>query len=605
MNVNSICSRVRVQFAIAVCATICSCHETTPTRQPQSALLKHWISRAVLHASGSPAANANVVVTDLSTHKEIGFIKTDNNGLFRIDVPGKTAALTATAEGEVAYIPSIDADVMGPPIRLHSNCYELRGGIELIDSRASNSSIRAKRFSRGIGDSFATTIGRDGKFQVCVPSAFYTIALPEELVQRRNLQFVPKTEALYFRTSTKAVVERVLTARQGLVPETAGSFVARLPSTVRVLGLAESNHGTRQFSDERTSLAIELARRKQFRLIMIEAGYGEMLAVDEYIGGTSSSSIDISQAVQQLGYWIWDTKTFLESLEQLKSYNASVPVEHRIHLVGFDVQTTTGAVEYLTHGGTSLTAEEVRQLAPLGEFDGKRWAKLSADERQKTRNILERLASDGDGAGAFSRKNRAMLAARSLLLRIEYLEAVSPWHKDLSRDAGISRMIVEVLALEPGARASLWAHLGHLSREHVIGSPPAGYHVAAKFGTAYQVYAFLAYSGSVRAWDTKTKIGVIPHDIPPAPADSVEATLFEARGGSSVTYWEFARAKGDAAQWLRGVHRLTEFGAVYPGDQNALSVWDLRSIDGAVLFDHVTPTVPTPTGERVAAPERP
>jgi hypothetical protein len=89
------------------------------------------------------------------------------------------------------------------------------------------------------------------------------------------------------------------------------------------------------------------------------------------------------------------------------------------------------------------------------------------------------------------------------------------------------------------------------------------------------------------------------------PEDSVEAVLFNRRGVAPVTYWEFASTRGEAAQWLNGLHRLCEFGAVHPGDKNVFVLWDLKSIDGVVLFDRVTPTVPTPTGERIAKPTTP
>jgi hypothetical protein len=70
-----------------------------------------------------------------------------------------------------------------------------------------------------------------------------------------------------------------------------------------------------------------------------------------------------------------------------------------------------------------------------------------------------------------------------------------------------------------------------------------------------------------------------------------------------VSYWSFERATGEAAEWLRGVHAIRDFGSVFLRAGKEFSYWDLSSFDGAILFDHVTPTDPTPTGERRATPK--
>jgi erythromycin esterase len=590
-----------VAMVAMVAMTAFSCHVVTPPAPSNKQGTGYWLSRVVVQKNGKPSVMTVVLLTDLTTHEMVAITKTDHNGRFRVAIPQKSVALTATAEREVAYVPHVDGDSEGSPIQLGTDCFELQGRVELIGYPRTDVFVRFSRISKELGDSFGAILGPDGRYHVCLPSAFYEIKLPESLAPRQNFQFVPRSEPLSFRTAKPAEIERALESREGLSPDSAASFVAGLPVGVKVLGIAETNHGSREFSDERTRLAIELARKKDFSLVMIEAGYGEALPLDEYIGG---ANVDIVRAVERLGYWVWDTKTFLDALEQLKAYNAQLPSARRIHIVGFDVQTTAGAVDYLSRNA-SLSPEEVGHIAPLGERDGKGWKDLPSSEQSTVRSILERVAADQDAASAFSRKNQAMLAARSLLQRIEHLEAKNPWYKDLSRDAGMARMIVEVLALEPRARASLWAHLGHLSREYIVGTATAGHRLAAKLGSSYQVYALLAYSGSVRAWDPKGKIGVIPHQIPPPPADSVEAGLFRYRRGGAVTYWPFARARGEAATWLHGLHRLMEFGAVYPGDQKVVGLWDLQGIDGAVLFDRVTPSIPTATGERVATPASP
>lgn len=605
MSSTSLAILTRACACLVLCAGAVACSGSAVTQGQRPPILsgdENWVSGSITHEDGSPATMAVVVITDSATPERFVTTTSDRNGRFRVLVPAKRVALTATTDKEMLYVPDMIASAQVAPMILTSICAPVSGHIDVVDRAMTEFVIRFNRVSKQTGDSFGARVQVDGQFHLCVPSAYYGLALPKELVAPKSFTFVPAAEPLSFRAALRAEVERIPSTLEGISPRSLDQFVADLPSSVKVLGIGESNHGTREFNEMRTQLAIELARKRGSSLVMIEAGYGEVLELDAYIKG---ANIDIVRAVERLGYWPWDTRTFLDSLEQLRIYNGQAAPERRIHLVGFDVQDTTGAVEYLRRSGRSFTAEEDSYLAKLAEADGAHWKDLSIEMRSAIRKMLENIAADRENTGAFSAKNQAALAARALLLRVDLLEAKNSWYKDMVRDAGMSRMILEVLALEPHAHASLWAHLAHLSREYVIGTATTGHHLARQLGTNYRVYALLAYSGTARAWDTQMKVGVIAHQIPAQVADGIEATLFRQRGGSSVTYWDFARATGEAARWLGGLHRLLEFGAIYQGDQNVFVLWDLRSIDGAVLFEHVTPTIPTPTGERVAVPKAP
>ncbi|MEJ7599177.1 MAG: erythromycin esterase family protein [Kofleriaceae bacterium] len=127
----------------------------------------------------------------------------------------------------------------------------------------------------------------------------------------------------------------------------------------------------------------------------------------------------------------------------------------------------------------------------------------------------------------------------------DLLETTNQWDDSNVRDAGMARLVVEVLAREPGGRATLWAHLGHVGREQVIGQRTMGAHLATALGDGYRVYGLSAVAGSARAWDTKGEVGVIANPLRVPPPGSLEAVLGAASGVAQVTYWTFARATGD------------------------------------------------------------
>lgn len=330
---------------------------------------------------------------------------------------------------------------------------------------------------------------------------------------------------------------------------------------------------------------------------MIEAGYGEVLALDDYVNG---GVVEIERAVEELGYWMWDTKTFIQALVDIRNYNATVPADKRIHLIGFDVQDTGGAIKYLRERTKVMSTEETRALDKLAFDDGKAWTSMQPADRATIRGALDRVAATRGVGSASSSPHRAALAARSLLLRLDMLEAGNKWHLSEARDAGMARMVLEVLAIEPRGRVMLWGHLGHLSREYVVGQSTMGSHLSSALGDSYRIYGLFAVGGSARAWDYKGEVGVIASPLRAAPAYSLEGTLAAQSGGAPVSYWTFANATGKAAQWLQGVHALRAFGAVFLREGHEFTYWDLQSFDGAILFDSVSPTEPTPTGERHA-----
>lgn len=518
------------------------------------------------------------------------------DGTFETDLPKAVYAVTATDAEQSGFLVSADGTRDSIEIRLDTSCHRFDGRLRTRSQVPNEAVVRLARESDEYGDEFGAAVAPDGSFRACIPAGSYSIKLPKGFIARETVAIVVPYRGLFeYRTDLLEDADRVATSLSGLAPETTDSFVAGVAPTTKVIGLAETNHGTREFYDERTALALSLARKQGVRLLMLEAGYGEVLALDDYVNGRA---IDIERAVRELGYWTWDTKTFLKSLAQIRAFNASLAPSKRIHVVGFDVQNTAGSIKYLGKQGV-LSQQEKSSLEKLVADKGKAWTTLSVEERTMIRATLLRIAAKRGTGGVSSKSNRTVLAAKSLLLRFELAEVKGQLKRVEARDAGMARMALDALATEPSGRATLWAHLSHLGREFVIGAHTMGAHLATELGDGYRVYGLLARGGSARAWDPKGEIGVIADTLRAPPPHSLEAVLAAHAGGQQVTYWNFSRATGEAADWLQGMHVVRTFGAVFLGEYE-LGYWNLASFDGAILFDSVSPTEPTPTGERRA-----
>jgi erythromycin esterase len=559
----------------------------------------HRLSGIVRSADGVAVNGGIVIATDPDTTNEIGVAQVNVQGRFVLESAVPLVALAATTARGWAFVPKVPVGRDDVEVRVDATCTPLHGQIDLDGPPpAKLDLLRIGRLGKEVGDTFAARVDADRRFVACLPPAEYFVSLPPEFAERIILVAVPASAPVHIHAVTSKHAEAPPAEPLRLIPESRAEVAGRAAGSLRVLGLAESNHGTTEFTEERTELAIALAEQHRFTAIMIEAGYGEVLPLDAYIHG---AAVDVDAAIANLGYWMWNTHTFRGTLDRLRNYNRIAQPDRGISIVGIDMQTTSGAIDALI-ADAGLSPQETELLARLRDHRGAAWRDLGQAQRRSLRAILDRLVAARDRDGLASTVNRLALSARSLVLRIKLLEADGFWADSRARDHGMAAMVEEVLGRQTDLRATLWAHLGHLAREYVVGAPSLGAHLARSLGDGYQVYALLAYSGAARGRDRKRELGVIAHALPVAPPYTLEGVLTQNAGtAGNITYWNFERA-GRRAPWLTELHRLRSFGATYFGEQKSLELYDLRSIDGAVLFRTVTPSEPLVVSPTATSP---
>lgn len=578
-----------VRWLVAFLVASCGSAPVQPTLTAPPPERKPAPKLRVVDAAGAVVAGALVTVSDATTGDRISTARTDADGSFLVS--GTSAvAVTATAPAgdgwafEAKFSPT-------PPgeLRLHKDCEPLAGTLR---GAPLPTEIWMGRASEDNGDSFAVAVGADGVFHACLVPGAYGIEPMPELASPTLFVHTPATD-LELPIASRATLETDSTNVAGVTGETMAQFIKGLPASGGLFALGETNHGSREFFSERAKLTIALARDHGVRLVMMESGYAESLPLDDYING---EKVDIGAAVSKLGYWPWDTKNFLAALADLREANRKRGKADRIHFVGFDMQDTRGAIALIVaaHAVDDAIAPILQKLV---DKDGAAWKTMTEAERAPVIAALDPLAARRDEKGLTSSVNRLALAAHELVLRLHALESADPWARLASRDRGMADLALDILSRSGSVNGTLWAHLGHLARTYIIGAPPMGHWLADKLGDRYQVFALLAGGGDARAWDAAQKIGVVPRELPAPPPYSLEAMLAPHRVGP-VSYFRFAAASPPAATWLRGLHAIREFGAVHPTPEREFRPFDLRAIDGAILFETVHSTEPTPTGER-------
>ena len=109
----------------------------------------------------------------------------------------------------------------------------------------------------------------------------------------------------------------------------------RVLKDVRILGLGEETHGTREFFQLKHRMVEFLVKEMGFRVFAIEASYSACQTINDYVMGRMN---DGAKALKSQGFWTWDTEEVLAMMDWMRAYNASVPAERRVQFVGFDIQ---------------------------------------------------------------------------------------------------------------------------------------------------------------------------------------------------------------------------------------------------------------------------
>ncbi|MFC5045583.1 erythromycin esterase family protein [Aquimarina hainanensis] len=130
------------------------------------------------------------------------------------------------------------------------------------------------------------------------------------------------------------------------------SFLDNELTDIRIVGYGEDTHGTSEFTILAKELMHYLSEKQGFKICIIETGFGEGQYLNDYIQGKRD---DLKSILDNHNTsWRYETKEFIELMNQLKEYNQN----HldKIHLYGCEMQIVLADInrirEYLSNVGS-------------------------------------------------------------------------------------------------------------------------------------------------------------------------------------------------------------------------------------------------------------
>ncbi|MFE9646181.1 erythromycin esterase family protein [Streptomyces sp. NPDC006365] len=346
---------------------------------------------------------------------------------------------------------------------------------------------------------------------------------------------------------------------------------------VRIVGLGEATHGTREFFQLKHRLLEFLVTELGFSVLAMEASASAGPAVDAYV---RQGVGDAASVLAGLGFWTWRTHEVLEMIEWMRGYNRGRPEGQKVRFVGVDPQQCGGSlavIDSFPHkvapdrvAGLLSTLRVLEMAYPGSHPDPQRRLVHDAEE------LLEFLRERAPEAADLLRHARILVQAADLVTR-------SRQHTDpeqtvfAARDRYMAEAVGELLD-DPSAKVALWAHNGHITKSRYGRAVPAlGQHLHTRYGEAYYALGLLFGSGSFRArrmwpgpWpgrpSSRPRAGaVVTNRIGPARPDALEARLATANPGNHlVDLRGTADAPTAVREWLNGRHAMRSFGAVVP-----------------------------------------
>jgi erythromycin esterase len=383
-------------------------------------------------------------------------------------------------------------------------------------------------------------------------------------------------------------------------------------SEVRIVGLGESTHGTREFFQFKHRLFEFLVMELGFTVFTIESGYSGCQDINDYVL-YGKGDLKISLASQ--GYTPWDTEEFTDMLKWMRAYNQSAPVNKKLKFVGVDVNFNgVGRRKVLTY--FTKVAPELKNstdsLFRLLEQEDENWPyQLNSKDSIYFKSIgkLQHLIN-------YMQENKPRLVGLSSpelfehnlhLIRVMKQGAESSSIGGDLRDQYMTENFEYVQRnLYPNEKFVYWAHNGHVTTD-TSGGVSVGYFLKRDFGEKYYSVGFEFNEGGFKGKSWLANIGqaeIKEYIVPPSPNNSLGWWLKQTNMGTFFLNLRNAPKSPEINQWLNTVLIMHGLSWVpnAPGEDSSSGIDSVilqKSYDAIFFIEKTSGTHPTGTAVKM------
>ncbi len=385
----------------------------------------------------------------------------------------------------------------------------------------------------------------------------------------------------------------------------------QLLKDVKVLGLGETTHGTREMFQLKHRLIDFLVMEMGFDTFTIEASFAACQPINDYVLHGIGD-----RAAVLTGQWYipWDTEEVSAMLDWMRAYNQNAPDEKKVRFYGLDITRNATGRKFVLDYLRTVASDRVDTTETLFEAFAKEEAKWPLQMDEETKNALAHLLPQFQSVIDDFLAHKDSFVGHSSLrefdLAVQYVRVmqqfiltyaadVLPPSQSTTRSIAMAENLVWLAdQARPDAKFMVWAHNAHVAvADTSIEEPNCGYRLREKYGQAYFAFGFEFNQGS---FQTRTKPpDKLPGDIkevtlPPSPEGSFSWYLSQTK---TDLFMLNLRASADdpvVEQWL-DLPQPMHFVAWHYNDtsQDYLELHSVRKYDGIIFIERTTASRPT------------
>jgi erythromycin esterase len=384
---------------------------------------------------------------------------------------------------------------------------------------------------------------------------------------------------------------------------------------VKLVGLGETTHGTREFSLFKHRLVEFLVIEMNFTSFAIEASFAACQPINDYI---LYGIGDRATVLTNQGYIPWDTEEFSVMLDWLRLYNQSVSDEKKVQFYGLDLWRNDIGRNKVLNYLSKFAPERFKATNSLfGALDVEeaKWPRQIDGETKQT--LVQLLPQLQDLLDYLNRNKDSFISGSTLddfTQIMQYTRVMEQWilanAADLlpgSETKNRSKFMADNLMYiidqaRPEAKFVLWAHNGHIAINNSE-KDNLGYCLREKYGDRYYAFGFEFYEGSflARTYIPDNVLGELKEiTVTPASAGTLPWYLSCLGIGDFILNLRTPVGSPVIEQWLH--NPITAHHANWVCDE--INYYEMKiggRYDGFIFIERTTASRPTENALKTAA----
>jgi erythromycin esterase len=387
---------------------------------------------------------------------------------------------------------------------------------------------------------------------------------------------------------------------------------------VKVVGLGENTHGTREFCQLKHRLVEFLVVEMGFTTLAIEGSFAGFQPINDYVlyGKGDRATVLTSQ-----GYVVWDTDEISNMMDWMRDYNQSVPYERKVKFCGVDLWGNEigrrAVLAYLrqTDPDRLKATETLFELLAKAEV---KWPRRVDDETKQTMvQALPQLQDLIDYLTETKARPDSQASGDELARALRYTLVMKQWltvnAADLLPKADMNvrsvymagNLIDLIEQAGPEDKFIIWQHNVHVSVGGLWeGEPNLGHTLREKYGRGYFVFGFEFGEGSFQSRTVlpDKHLGDLKEiTLPAPPSGSLPWYLSRTDMGVLILNLSAPTGQGEVERWLQAPQTVHNIGWVYD-ESSYHNKWSVaKKYDGLIYVDRTTATRPTVNALRTVA----